>query len=124
MNIQNQNKSLQFYLNLKYPITLYPDAEGGYVSEIKDLPGCFTQGETLEETLSNIEDARQLWLEIAYEYGDRIPLPSTENPDISPDRLSVQIPPDLHRKLVENAQRESVNFERYIVDVLSRAESS
>jgi antitoxin HicB len=80
MNTSNQTKlkPLEFYLELKYAITLYRDDEGGYVSEIKDLPGCFTQGETLEETISNIDDARKLWLETAYEYGDNIPLPSTE----------------------------------------------
>jgi hypothetical protein len=44
-------ESLEFYFGLKYPITIYPDDDGGYVSEIKDLLGCFTQGETIEETL-------------------------------------------------------------------------
>ncbi len=79
MSTSNKTKleSLEFYLGLKYPITIYPDDDGGYVSEIKDLPGCFTQGETIEETLANIDDARKLWLETAYEYGDHIPLPST-----------------------------------------------
>ena len=78
MKTSNKTKpeSLEFYLRLKYPITIYPDDDGGYVSEIKGLPGCFTQGETIEETLANIDDARQLWLETAYEYGDHIPLPA------------------------------------------------
>jgi antitoxin HicB len=67
--------TLEYYLNLKYPITLYPDAEGGYVAEIKDLPGCLTQGETLEETMNNINEARELWLETAYESNDEIPMP-------------------------------------------------
>ena len=79
MSRSNKTKleSLEFYLGLKNPITNYPDDQGGYVSEIKHLPGCFTQGETIEETLANIDDARKLWLETAYEYGDHIPLPST-----------------------------------------------
>lgn len=53
MSTSNKTKleSLEFYLGLKYPITIYPDDDGGYVSEIKDLPGCFTQGETMKETL-------------------------------------------------------------------------
>jgi len=68
-------QTLEYYLNLKYPITLYPDVEGGYVAEIKDLPGCLTQGETLEETMNNINEARELWLETAYESDDEIPLP-------------------------------------------------
>ncbi|MCU7244819.1 MAG: type II toxin-antitoxin system HicB family antitoxin [Microcystis aeruginosa WS75] len=53
MKTSNTTKleSLEFYFGLKYPITIYPDDQGGYVSEIKHLPGCFTQGETIEETL-------------------------------------------------------------------------
>ena len=53
MSRSNKTKleSLEFYLGLKYPITIYPDDQGGYVSDIKHLPGCFTQGETIEETL-------------------------------------------------------------------------
>ena len=73
----HQNKqSLENYLTLKYPITLYSEDEGGYVAEIKDLPGCLTQGDTLEETINNINEARELWIETAYEAGDDIPLPS------------------------------------------------
>lgn len=48
INLNNQSSSkfkLKDYLKLIYPITLYPDSEGGYVAEIKDLPGCLTQGE-------------------------------------------------------------------------------
>lgn len=67
---------LQDYLELMYPITLYPDSEGGYVAEIKDLPGCLTQGETLEEVMTNIKEAKELWLETAMEAGDEIPLPN------------------------------------------------
>jgi antitoxin HicB len=70
-------KPQEYFLKLSYPITLYPDAEeGGYVAEIKDLPGCLTQGDTLEETMQNITEAKELWIETAYEAGREIPLPS------------------------------------------------
>ncbi|GAB4237794.1 MAG: hypothetical protein Kow0049_23890 [Stanieria sp.] len=74
-NAINENP-LEYYLTLQYPITLYPDVEGGYVAEIKDLLGCLTQGENLEETINNINEAKELWLETAYECGDKIPLPN------------------------------------------------
>ncbi len=81
MTINKTNpKPLEYYLNLTYPVTVYPESEGGYVAVIKDLPGCMTQGETADEIMANIEEARQLWIETAYDFGDPIPLPS--------DRLS------------------------------------
>ncbi len=69
-------KLLEYYVSLVYSVTLDPDPEGGYVAHIKDLPGCFTQGETLEGTMANIQEARELWIETAYEMGDSIPLPN------------------------------------------------
>jgi antitoxin HicB len=68
--------TLDYYLTLNYPITIHPDPDGGYVAEIKDLPGCLTQGETIEETIQNINEARELWLETVYELGREIPLPT------------------------------------------------
>lgn len=76
-NPTSERSSLADYLKLDYPITLYPDSEaGGYVAEIRDLPGCLTQGENLEEVIENINEARQLWIEHAYELGRTIPLPT------------------------------------------------
>ena len=71
-----ETRSLDYYLTLKYPITIYPDPDGGYVAEIRDLPGCLTQGETIEEIIHNINEARELWLETVYELGRAIPLPT------------------------------------------------
>ncbi len=70
-----ETRTLDYYLTLNYPITIYPDADGGYVAEIKDLPGCLKQGETIEETIQNINEARELWLETVYQLGREIPLP-------------------------------------------------
>jgi antitoxin HicB len=75
--MMTSKKSLDYYLSLAYSVTLDPDPEGGYVAQIKDLPGCFTQGETLEETMVNIQEARELWIATAYEMGDPIPLPNS-----------------------------------------------
>ncbi|HEY9883423.1 MAG TPA: type II toxin-antitoxin system HicB family antitoxin [Thermosynechococcaceae cyanobacterium] len=75
---QASRESLEHYFNLHYPITVYPEPEGGYVALIKDLPGCITQGETPDEIMANIEEARQLWIETVYEHGGEIPLPSDD----------------------------------------------
>ncbi|MBW4539097.1 MAG: type II toxin-antitoxin system HicB family antitoxin [Myxacorys chilensis ATA2-1-KO14] len=76
--IKEKLNSLEDYINLNYAITLYPESDGGYTVMIKDLPGCISQGETLEEAISNIQDAKEAWLETAFEFHDEIPLPSVE----------------------------------------------
>ena len=48
--------------------------EGGYFAEVLGLPGCITEGETLDEALKNIREALALCLEVA-ESGE-IELPS------------------------------------------------
>jgi antitoxin HicB len=116
-NQQIEKPSLEYYLNLHYPITLYPDPEGGYVAQIKDLPGCLTQSETLEETMANFNEARELWIETAYEADDNIPLPS--NNDRYRRKLLVRMPKSLHRRLAETSEQEGVSLNQYIVSLLS-----
>lgn len=76
MKIKNKLTTLEDYLNLNYPITFYPENEGGYTVIIQDLEGCISEGDTLEEAMKNILDAKQAWLKTAWKYGDFIPLPS------------------------------------------------
>ncbi|MEH1837089.1 MAG: type II toxin-antitoxin system HicB family antitoxin [Nostoc sp.] len=116
-NQQIEKPSLEYYLNLQYSLTLYPDPEGGYVAQIKDLPGCITQGETLEETVANLNEARELWIETAYEAGDDIPLPSSN--DSYSGKLLLRMPKSLHRRLAENSEGEGVSLNQYIVSLLS-----
>lgn len=63
----------------RYPIVLIPAEEGGYIALIKELPGCTTQGETVEEAIAMIEDAKQQWIDTALEYGDSIPGPDIDS---------------------------------------------
>lgn len=48
---------------------------GGYLIMFRDLPGCVSDGDTLEEALHNGLDAVQSWLQTAQEFGDPIPQP-------------------------------------------------
>jgi antitoxin HicB len=68
---------LEYFLSLKYPIAIHPEEEGGYTALIPDLPGCISQGETLEEVIANIEEARELWIETVYHSEKKeIPFPA------------------------------------------------
>ncbi|NPA39482.1 MAG: type II toxin-antitoxin system HicB family antitoxin [Thermodesulfobacteria bacterium] len=68
-------KSLEYYAKLPYTIEIIPYPDGGYFGRIKELEGCITEGDTIEEVLRMLEDAKLSWLETAIEEGIEIPLP-------------------------------------------------
>jgi predicted RNase H-like HicB family nuclease len=47
----------------EYIVVFQEENEGGYSVWVPDLPGCASQGETLEEALNNIKEAIELYLE-------------------------------------------------------------
>lgn len=49
---------------LSFAVIYEAAEEGGYVASVPTLPGCYTQGETLEETQANIKEAIELYLEV------------------------------------------------------------
>lgn len=53
---QNQNV-------LNYNAVFQEETVGGYSVWVPELPGCASQGETLDEAKDNIEEAIQLYLE-------------------------------------------------------------
>ena len=42
---------------MEYTVLIYQAEEGGFWAEVPTLPGCYSQGETIEETMSNIKEA-------------------------------------------------------------------
>lgn len=48
---------------MKLKIILEPGDEGGYTVYVPSLPGCISEGETVEEAIDNIRNAIQLYLE-------------------------------------------------------------
>lgn len=60
----------------RYEVIIYWSAEDSvFVAEVPELPGCAAHGTSQEEALKNAQDAMQLWLDTAREYGDPIPEP-------------------------------------------------
>ena len=65
---------------MDYPIILAPlDEEdgGGYLGFAPDLPGCMSDGETIEEALTNTREAIGEWIETAKRRGMALPLPGS-----------------------------------------------
>jgi predicted RNase H-like HicB family nuclease len=58
---------------LSYSVYYEQAPEGGYVAFVPALPGCHTQGETLEATERNVKEAIELYLESLMAHGEAIP---------------------------------------------------
>ena len=56
---------------MKLKVLLRPEADGGYSVSVPAMPGCHSQGDTLEEALANIREAADLWLEVQTERATR-----------------------------------------------------
>jgi predicted RNase H-like HicB family nuclease len=50
-------------MNVK--IVVHEAEEGGFWAEVPALPGCVSQGETMDELLANMREAIQAWLDTA-----------------------------------------------------------
>ena len=60
----------------RYETILYwSDADGAFIAEVPELPGCMAHGATQADALAQVNEAVQLWLDTAKEFGDPIPQP-------------------------------------------------
>ena len=58
---------------LSFSIIYESAPEGGYVAYMPVLPGCHSQGETLEEAEKNIKEAISVYLESLLSHKEKIP---------------------------------------------------
>ena len=94
-----------------YPFTirkLSKEDGGGFLIEFPDLPGCMSDGDTLEETVANGQDALKCWLDAAKKAGREIPKPNSKK---SSGKWVQRVPKSLHANLVEQAKIENVNID-------------
>ncbi len=69
---------------MTFTIILSPEAESGYSVICPAIPGCVSQGNSLEEALANIREAILLCLEVRKDGG--LPLPG-DTPDIVTEEI-------------------------------------
>jgi antitoxin HicB len=111
-------KNLKYYLNLEYTLRLKKNSDGSYFGEIEELTGCMTEGDTKEEVLEMLEDARKAWLEVALKR--KLPIPEPEQDDFS-GKFNVRLPKFLHRRLVYRAKEENVSLNNLVTTALASA---
>ena len=67
---------------MTFKAVIHPEPTGGYWGEVPALPGCYSQGETMEELMLNLREAAAGCLEVLAEEG-RSPEPEVEVADLA-----------------------------------------
>ena len=117
-------RTLDEYMKLPYTIKVVYDNDDenpGWVAEIAELPGCFTQADTFEELGEMVGDAMRGWLSVALTEGLPIPEPQPQSDEEYSGKFVLRLPRSLHRQLAEVARREGVSLNQYINVSLAQA---
>ncbi len=63
-------------MKLRYPIAIEAGTKNtAYGVVVPDLPGCFSAGDTLDEAITNSQEAIIAWIESTLDDGEEIPFP-------------------------------------------------
>ena len=58
---------------MEYTVIVFKAEEGGYWAKVPALPGCYSQGETIEESVKNIQEAIESHLAALRDEGKTVP---------------------------------------------------
>ncbi|MCL2016311.1 MAG: type II toxin-antitoxin system HicB family antitoxin [Defluviitaleaceae bacterium] len=114
-------KKLDYYMQLPYTkIATFCDDESGkyYISEVVELKGCSSTGDTANEALECLQEAMECWLESAIAYNDPIPEPIKTSDFF--EKLLLPLPKLLYQKITEQAHAEGITLNQHIVQKLSQ----
>lgn len=92
---------------------------GGYLIEFPDLPGCLSDGETVDEAIHNGRDAVDCWLHAAEASGRSIPKPGDF--ELHSGKWVQRVPKSLHCRLAEKAKAEGVSLNTLVIAMVSEA---
>lgn len=104
------------YLSEPYSRVLVPDPSGGYFVEVLEFPGCFSQGDTPQEAVKNLEEAMEGWIAAALDAGQAIPTPAASRGYSG--HVALRMPKSLHREAVRRAELEGVSLNQYLVTAI------
>ncbi len=111
-------KDLNYYQQIKYPLTILQEDDGSYFAEYPDLKGCMTVADTFEEIHEMAEDAKLAWLETAVDNNTSIPEP--KKVASYSGNFKLRIPKSLHKQLADEAKLEGVSMNQLCVYLLSK----
>ena len=102
----------------KYSFNLaWSEEDSCYVANVTEFPGLSAFGESPEEAVEEAKIAVEGFLKVYQEDGCPIPKPATLKPFSGQTRL--RLPKNLHATLNQEAQKEGVSLNTYLVSLLS-----
>ena len=104
-------------------ISPLPPAEGGgFLISFPDLPGCMSDGETIEEAIQNGRDAFLGWVSAQVDMDREIPKPLYRTPVTEPPmsgKFVQRVPKTLHAKLAALARQEGVSLNTLVLTFIA-----
>ena len=103
----------------RYQFTVRPLSKvegGGYLVEYPDIPGCMSDGETIDEAITNGREALRDCLDVFKESGRKIPKPSVEAA-----QWRQRLPRTLYTKLTTQAENEGVSINSLVTAIIAEA---
>ena len=101
---------------------LSPEEGGGFLISLPDLPGCMSDGETIEEAIQNGRDAFLAWISAQADMGKEIPRPTYRAPETEPPmsgKFVQRVPKTLHAKLAALAKQEGVSLNTLVLTFIA-----
>ena len=111
---KSKNRDLDQYQFTVRPLS--KDEGGGYLVEYPDLPGCMSDGETIEEAITNGREALRDCVEVFEESGRKLPKPSIEAA-----QWRQRLPRSLYSKLTRQAASEGVSINSLVTAIIAEA---
>jgi antitoxin HicB len=102
----------------KYSIFLcWSEEDKAYIATVPELPGLSALGSSADEAMKELSIAQELYLEVLQEDGEEIPEPDLLKSFSGQTRI--RLPKSLHESLSNEAKKEGVSLNTYIVNLLS-----
>lgn len=105
------------YLKEPYTRVLIPDETGGFNAEVLEFPGCYAQGDTIEQAYKELETAAESWIEVRLAQGQAVPRPFS-NLDYS-GTISLRIPRSIHKRAAVMAERDRVSLNSFLMAAIA-----
>ena len=103
----------------RYQFTVRPlskEEGGGYLVEYPDIPGCMSDGETIQEAIANGREALRDCIDVFRESGRKVPKPTIEAA-----QWRQRVPRTLYSKLTKQAESEGVSINSFVTAIIAEA---